>query len=572
MIDNLKIRTKVGILAVILFLMTLLIAGVGFFSLSKANERMNTMYEEKLQAVLWLEENRAHARTVLADIFQLILAAGDEEKQQSISAEITERATMFNDNFEKYKALDLEQWELDKVKELEANLAVYREGRQAVIDLAMSGKAGEALSEYGKVEIAADAFLENLIELAEYNVTEAETLAADNDIQYSNTVRQILISLVVALVFAVLATWYISKAISHPLHLAINHIGEVADYNVTTDVPPVFMNRRDEVGDLARMVQKIEENLRSLVKAISETSEQVAASSEELTATSQEAAAVANDVAIAIDEIAKGSERQAHGTIDGSQRLTELGGLIEDERQNIVVLTQASSAVGSLVNEGIVTMDELAKKSAESNHATNTVYQSIQKTNDSAGKIGEAGDLIASIAEQTNLLALNASIEAARAGENGRGFAVVASEIGHLAEQSTASTKVIEAMVKSLQQDSKEAVEIMEKVQKILVEQMECVNLSETNYKEMLSAISKSIAAVEIIEKTSKSMESKKNEVMNTMTELSNVAQANASGTQEASASIEEQTSSMEEIANSSEGLSEMAQELQALIAKFKIS
>ena len=86
----------------------------------------------------------------------------------------------------------------------------------------------------------------------------------------------------------------------------------------------------------------------------------------------------------------------------------------------------------------------------------------IKRLGESSQEIGNIVELIEDIADQTNILALNAAMQAAMAGEAGRGFAVVADEVQRLAERSGNATKQIEALVKTIQADTGEAVNSME--------------------------------------------------------------------------------------------------------------
>ena len=87
----------------------------------------------------------------------------------------------------------------------------------------------------------------------------------------------------------------------------------------------------------------------------------------------------------------------------------------------------------------------------------------IKRLGESSQEIGEIVELISAITEQTNVLALNAAIQAAAAGEAGRGFSVVAEEVQRLAERSTAATKQIGSLVRTIQTDTRETMIAMEK-------------------------------------------------------------------------------------------------------------
>jgi twitching motility protein PilJ len=87
----------------------------------------------------------------------------------------------------------------------------------------------------------------------------------------------------------------------------------------------------------------------------------------------------------------------------------------------------------------------------------------IKRLGESSQEIGNIIEIINDISEQTNILALNASIQASMAGEAGRGFAVVADEVQRLSERAANSTRQIEALVKTIQSDTNEAVISMER-------------------------------------------------------------------------------------------------------------
>lgn len=147
--------------------------------------------------------------------------------------------------------------------------------------------------------------------------------------------------------------------------------------------------------------------------------------------------------------------------------------------------------------------------------------------------------MIKRIAQQTNLLALNAAIEAARAGEAGRGFAVVADEIRKLAEQSNGFTGEIADIIEELSEKTEKAVATMDQVGKFMKEQTESVSSTNQKFEGIASSIEKMKNAIEIIAKSSKGMETKKEVIITTMENLSAISQQNAAGTEEVSASIQ---------------------------------
>ncbi len=363
----------------------------------------------------------------------------------------------------------------------------------------------------------------------------------------------------------------ITRSIVRPITQIVSNVETISNYDLTVEIPKKILDRKDEIGEIARSVNKVENNLKDILRNVLTTSESVASSSEELTATSQQSSQAAEEVAETINEIARGASEQAENTSQGTEKLSQLGSIIEADKEYIGQMSEATVEVSKLVGEGLDIVNALSKKTIESSAASQVVHESIMKTNESSNKIGEASTLIASIADQTNLLALNAAIEAARAGEHGKGFAVVAEEIRKLAEQSTESTKDIDAIVTTLKQDANVAVEKVVEAGALAKEQETSVKLSADKFDEIENAMKSAERSVKVLLESSIDMETNKNEVQDSIQSLSAVAEENAASTEEASAAMEEQTASIEEIANSSEGLSVLAQELKTLIERFRI-
>lgn len=315
----------------------------------------------------------------------------------------------------------------------------------------------------------------------------------------------------------------------------------------------------------------ITNSLKQIVGEINSSSEQVAAASEELTASTQQLTTTAEEVSKTVGEIASSASDQAQDIQKGSSKASSLGMSIEKDQEYLSNLNSASNKIKGVVEEGLQEIDNLLRITEESNVTVKEIYEVILKTCDSSDKIGQASNLIASIAEQTNLLALNAAIEAAREGGTGKGFAVVAEEIKKLAQQSSISTKEINGIVSELQNNAQNTVKTMNRVSDITREQADSVIKSRDKYMLIAQAMNDVINAVEQLNASGQEMENLKNDIIDTLQNLSAIAEENSAATEQMAAAMQEQTASFEEIANASEGLSSLAQDLQSIIKKFKV-
>jgi methyl-accepting chemotaxis protein len=183
--------------------------------------------------------------------------------------------------------------------------------------------------------------------------------------------------------------------------------------------------------------------------------------------------------------------------------------------------------------------------------------QKIKRLGESSQEIGQIVELIEDIAEQTNLLALNAAIQAAMAGEHGRGFAVVADEVRRLADRATAATKQIGQLVRSIQTDTAQAMLAMESSTREVVEGS---RLSDATLQR-LDAINQVVAQLseltEAIAGAAERQAAASGEARQAMVEISQTTRSTTAGTRRA--------------AESADYLANLAEQLQASVAAFRL-
>lgn len=356
------------------------------------------------------------------------------------------------------------------------------------------------------------------------DVPQNELLTPIDDLMRSIAVT----ALIILAISACIGVWT-GMRIGKPIQLAAAKAAQLATGDFSESVSEKFLQRKDEIGNLARSFQQMIVNLNGFVKEVQQGAENVAAASEQMSAGTQQISSGTQEEANLVQNVVLSMETitgQTADVVDTATQAMEIAGKTSD-------MTSRGEAAINHVIEGM-----------------QMINGSMHELNKNSGQIEDILMVINEISEQTNLLALNAAIEAARAGEHGRGFAVVAEEVRKLAERSGNATKEIANLIKVIQGDIGKAVSATEKgeamtgeAQKAFGQIGEMVQENNKMVQNMGLAAQK---AAEGVEETAKSFES-------------------------ISAVTEETAASIEEIAASAQEMAGMAENLQSMLGKFRV-
>ena len=340
-----------------------------------------------------------------------------------------------------------------------------------------------------------------------------------------------------AAIFAV-SSILIVRNIIKGLENGTDALEHVAAGKLNVELDEKYIKRKDEIGQICGAVQKLKDELSTIITDIVDNSDELHHKTNELTDRTGESIEQIGQIEHAVGDIAQGAGDQAQETQNATEHVIIMGSMIEETSKEITNLNSNAQQIKALGEDTIQTIEKLQDINIKTKESIDIIYNQTNTTNTSAQHIKEATKLITEIAEETNLLSLNASIEAARAGEHGKGFAVVAGQIQKLAEQSNESARQIDSIINSLLEDSGKAVDTMKAVKEIIEEQNANVGRTNEQVRQVIGQVDDSIAAIGKIAKQSDKLNESRIVITDAVQNLSAVAEENAAGTQESAASV----------------------------------
>jgi methyl-accepting chemotaxis protein len=511
--NNRNVKTKLMLSFSVLLAMIVGVGSLAIASLSSANGRIKTLYQDDLTGAIMVDNilmdryNMAKAnRDALLNMIDPQKVSEDEKAIHVALADLHKNLEGADRHFylPQGKAY---------LAEMAAGLPVYESANRMMVEavrakdltkakagLVAVAKAGKPISDAGEkaraltLKVAADA-------------------SALDDLQYSRSRVIVMVACGVSMLLAVSLSLILAGGISDPLQRAVLTLERVAagDLTVSLDV-----QTEEEVGRMAAALNAALGKLRSTLQTVTDTAVSVSASSQEL--------------ASAADALASGSQEQAASLEETSASLEEITATVRQSADSARQANQLAASSRELAETGQATVSE--------------AVSAMQEISVASVKISNIISTIDDIAFQTNLLAVNAAVEAARAGDEGRGFAVVAAEVRNLALRSATEAKAIKALVRAT----------LEKVERGTI----LVNRSGQTLQNIVDSVRRVTDIVGEISASADEQSSGIEQINIAMTQIDQVTQSNSAQT--------------EELSSTAQTLSEQSVQMTLLVGSFKLT
>ena len=196
-----------------------------------------------------------------------------------------------------------------------------------------------------------------------------------------------LVTIIIVLILAaIIIAWY-ARRLTKPIQALEVAASRIAGGDISQR--KLDINSNDEIGRLDQAFETMTNNLRGLVKQVSQATDQVAASSEELTASAEQSAQAANQIASVIGEVASGAEKQLKAVDDTINVVEQMSAGVQQIAANANTVAGTSARTANAAQEGDKAVGKAINQMAHIEETVTRSAEIVTKLGERSKEIGQ---------------------------------------------------------------------------------------------------------------------------------------------------------------------------------------